>query len=203
VPSSLMPLYTLYQRNIGFNAGLFLQEPYYGRFNLRSWDPLPVPGWSTGPTTSPPKISPRLLAVRTEPSMANAAGSCTHSEETGWYYAWSQNPCETTWKNEPISPRAPPLFPHVPPGEVLTLAKLNQNGRPTTAFRRDQAPEQVGRPAGSSARCRTGPKTCRQLAPYLDAHGFFFSVRAQERSGHSWTPSTPSTPLPIGGCPSS
>jgi len=177
VPASLMPLYVLYHRGIGYNGGMWWGEPYFSRFNMRAWYP-----WSTtvmenftNNFTTPDFSQERNLGWIKQHMLTAAYVLHDFGEETGFYYHWSNNPCQIKWKDDADIPEGGHRFFRMYLQEKYgTIAKLNEQWETNYgSFEEVKLQSKWGRPAGWLF-LPPAQDVPDNIAPYLDAHGFFF-----------------------------
>ncbi len=177
VPSALMPLYALYHRGIGFNGAMWWGEPYFSRFNMRAWYPWSATVMENFTSNFTAKDFSQQGNMGWIKAHMLTAAYVLHDfgEETGFYYHWSNNPCEIKWKNDADIPEGGHRFFRMYLQEKYgTIAKLNEQwGTNYGSFEEVKLQSKWGRPAGWLF-LPPAQDVPRNIAPYLDAHGFFF-----------------------------
>ncbi len=188
IPASMMPLFALYHRGVGFNAGHSWHEPYYSRFNMRGWLQYPTTLLEnfTGNFRTPDFSHLAERGKREFESSRHTAAWVIYDfgEESGYYYHWSNNPFERKWKDAKDIPEgAHTLFRLYLKGRYGTIEDLNRQWqRSFGSFEDIKMERRYGLPAG----WLFGPppeSVEDNLAPYIDTHGFFFWYNQQVAEG--------------------
>ncbi|MCD6407484.1 beta-galactosidase trimerization domain-containing protein, partial [bacterium] len=179
IPSSLFPLFVLYHKGIGYNAGHSWKEPYYSRFNMRAWYQFSATMMERYTNNFTTKDFSHLKSYAKKMfDVSHHTGAYViydFGEETGFYYHWSNNPFGRKWKKEKdIPPGAHRFFRMYLKEKYGTIEKLNEEWETNyRSFDEIKLSPEYGYPSGWLF--LPPPKHLPEnIAPYIDTHGFFF-----------------------------
>jgi len=183
VPSSMMKLFALYHKGIGFNGGHAWREPYYSYFNMRAWYQFPTTLLEnfTGNFTKTDFSHVEEWAKKDYEHFLHTSAYVIYDfgEESGFYYHWSNNPFGRKWiKDEDIPEGAHKLFQYYLKEKYKTIEKLNEEWETNfKSFEEVKLKRKYGLPSGWLF--MPLKEIERNIAPYIDTHGFFFWYNKQ------------------------